>query len=124
MGPRRPDASAPKLWGMPVATLVCETLSPMPKPPDPEVEAGEARLRAAVRAKKSADKLAEQRLEDLAQQIVTEFQTGKFKAAHIARVVGYTPDHVRRILRAHGIEGDPTRLTPPQRAALRESEES
>lgn len=46
------------------------------------------------------------------------YRTGEYTAAEIGRRVGYTPEHVRRILRAAGIQGDPTRLTPAQRAAL------
>lgn len=90
----------------------------MPKPPDPEVEALEAELTAALRARTIAEKAVEKRRDELAEKIVKAYRSGKFKAARIAKLVDYTPEHVRRILRAHGIEGDPTRLTPVQRAQL------
>lgn len=93
----------------------------MPKDTDPEVAALEAELTAALKARLAAEKVVEKRRDELAEKIVEVYRTGKFKAARIAKVVDYTPEHVRRILRAHGIEGDPNRLTPTQRAALRAS---
>lgn len=89
----------------------------MPKP-DPEVERYEAELTAALRARVAAEKVMDRRRDELAAKIVEAFRSGNFKAARIAKVVGYTPEHVRRILRAHGVEGDPNRLTPTQRAQL------
>lgn len=107
---------------MTVATLECETLGPMPKPPDPAVERHEAAVAAALKARKAAEKVVEKRRDELAAAIVEAFRTGKFKAAQLAKVAEYTPEHVRRILRANGVEGDPNRLTPTQRAALRSSD--
>ncbi len=100
---------------MNIATLACDTISDVPKPPDPERERHEALLDAALRAKTNADRAAERRRDELAAAIAAAYRTGKFKAAVIGKRVGYTPEHVRRILRAHGIEGDPNRITPTQR---------
>ncbi len=105
---------------MTVPTLTCETLDAVPKPVDPERDRHEALLDAALRAKTNADRAAERRRDEMADTIAAAYRTGKFKAAAIAKRVGYTPEHVRRILRAHGIEGDPTRLTPTQRLARRD----
>jgi hypothetical protein len=100
---------------MTVATLVCETLDLVPKRVDEEMERHEALVAAALKARKVAEKVVEKRRDELAEAIVEAFRTGKFKAAQLAKIAEYTPEHVRRILRAHGIEGDPTRLTPTQR---------
>lgn len=102
---------------MPIPTPTCETLSDVPKPADPEREKHDALLAAAVRARKQADEQAERKRLALAEAIVAAYRTGRYKAAQIAKQVDYTPEHVRRLLRAAGIEGDPTRLTPAQRAA-------
>jgi hypothetical protein len=110
-----PEASVSKLRGMTVATLVCETLDLVPKRVDEEMERHEALVAAALKARKVAEKVVEKRRDELAEAIVEAFRTGKFKAAQLAKIAEYTPEHVRRILRAHGIEGDPTRLTPTQR---------
>ncbi len=105
---------------MTVPTLTCETLDAVPKPSDAERDRHEALLDAALRAKTNADKAAERRRDEMGDAIAAAYRTGKFKAAVIAKRVGYTPEHVRRILRAHGIEGDPNRLTPTQRLARRD----
>lgn len=107
---------------MNIATLACDTISDVPKPPDPERERHAALLAAGYRAKVAAERAAERKRDDLAEAIATAYRTGKFKAAAIAKLVNYTPEHVRRILRAHGIEGDPNRITPTQRAAQRNSD--
>jgi predicted HTH domain antitoxin len=120
MGYGHPEASVRKLWHMTVATLMCGTLDPVSKEPDPEVVELEAELVAALRAHKAAEKLVDRRREELAETIVKAYRSGKLKASRIAKVTDYTPEHVRRILRAHGIEGDPTRLSPTQRARLAE----
>jgi hypothetical protein len=104
---------------MTVATLVCETLDPVPKPPDEERDRHEALVAAALRARHAAERVVEKRRDELAEAIVAAYATGKFKAAQLARIAGYTPEHVRRILRAHGVEGDSSRLTPTQRLEQR-----
>jgi transposase len=104
---------------MTVAILVCETLDLVPKETDPEVEQHEAELTASLRSLHAAQRSVEKRRDELAEKIVEAYKTGKFKAARIAKIVNYTPEHVRRILRAHGIEGDPTRLSPTQRMEQR-----
>jgi hypothetical protein len=103
---------------MTLATSVCDTLDLVPKEIDPEVVRLEEELTAALRARTAAEKVVEKRRDELAEKIVAVYRTGKFKAARIAKVTDYTPEHVRRILRAHGIEGDPTRLSPTQRSRL------
>ncbi len=108
---------------MSIATRACDTISDVPKPPDPEREHHAALLAAGYRAKVAADKAAERKRDELAAAIADAYRTGKFKAAAIAKLVNYTPEHVRRILRAHGIEGDPNRITPTQRLK-RQAEDS
>lgn len=97
---------------------MCETLSDVPKQPDPERDRHESLLLAALRERRDAETRLERKRANLADAIVAAYRTGKFKAAQIGKLVDYTPEHVRRILRAAGIEGDPTRLTPAQRAEL------
>jgi hypothetical protein len=98
---------------MTVAIYGCVTLNPVPKEIDPEVAALEAEIAAALHARVVAEKVVDKRRDELAEKIVKAFRT------RIAKVAEYTPEHVRRILRAHGIEGDASRLTPPQRLLQR-----
>ncbi len=107
---------------MTVGTFACETIDPVARRVDPEAERLEARLVGALRALQAAERAVERKRGDLADEIADVFRTGKFRAATIARIVDYTPEHVRRILRAHGIEGDASRLSPTQRQ--RAAEES
>jgi transposase len=102
---------------MPIPTLPCETLSPVAKPKSDEALRREKLMLDALAARDRAAATLERRREELAAAIVDLFRTGEYKAAEIGRKVDYTPEHVRRILRAAGIQGDPTRLTPAQRAA-------
>lgn len=100
---------------MTVATLMCGILGPVPKEIDPERQHYETLVLAALRARNAAEKVVERRREELADVIAEAYRTGRFKAAHLAKLADYTPEHVRRLLRAHGIEGDPSRLSPTQR---------
>lgn len=100
---------------MTVGTLECGTLDSVPKQPDPERDHHAAEVVAALKARKAAEKVVERRRDELAEKIAAAYATGKFKGAELARLSEYTPEHVRRILRAHGIEGDSSRLTPTQR---------
>lgn len=67
-----------------------------------------AAARAYVRA---VDALEAARLK-LAPLVAAEVARGA-KLSHVAKAAGYTPAHVRRIARAHGVEGDPSIVPPP-----------
>lgn len=69
-------------------------------------------LLSAVRAHHRAEEQLKRRKEELAQAIADAVKDGA-KLSHVARAAGYTPEHVRRIARAHGVEGDPSRVPPP-----------
>lgn len=73
--------------------------------PSPRLKAADAEHRRAIAALKAAKA-------ELALAIAEEVRGGA-KIAAVARYVAYVPEHVRRIARAHGIEGDPSRVPPP-----------
>lgn len=66
----------------------------------------------AARAKVKAEELLERRRTELQPLMVAEHTRGVSLSA-LAKLADYTPEHVRRIVRAHGIEGDPARQPPP-----------
>lgn len=71
----------------------------------PEYKAAASEYIAAVAALEAAR-------EKLAPLVAAEVARGA-KLSHVAKAAGYTPEHVRRIARAHGVEGDPSRVPPP-----------
>jgi hypothetical protein len=87
-------------------TVVCKT-GRMAKDLDPS-----PRLAAAVTAHNAAKAALKAAKEELALAIADELRAGA-KIAPVARYADYVPEHVRRIARAHGIEGDPSRVPPP-----------
>lgn len=85
-------------------TLICHT--------DPVATELPEELLAAARAHTRAEEMLKRRREELALAIANAVRDGA-KLSHVARAAGYTPEHVRRIARAHGVEGDPSRIPPP-----------
>lgn len=69
-------------------------------------------LRDAIRAHERAKKALKTAKEQLAKRAAEEVRDGA-KLSDVAKATGYTPEHVRRIARAHGVEGDPSRIPPP-----------
>lgn len=86
-------------------TLICQT-DPMANDPSDE-------FLAAARAYVRAVELLERRRAELAPLVAEEVRRG-VKLSHVAREARYTPEHVRRIARAHGVEATVER-TPPRR---------
>ena len=84
--------------------LICETVAVAKEPSD--------RLTEAVRARDRAKAALDKRLEELGEVIADEVRSGVMQSK-VAKVAKYTPEHVRRIARAHGVEGDPSRVPPP-----------
>lgn len=88
-------------------TLICQTESvPAINPSDD--------FKAAATAKVRAEELLERRREVLLPLIAAEVARG-VKLATLARMAGYTPEHVRRIARAHGVDATVDREPPPPR---------
>lgn len=71
-----------------------------------------SRARAAL---DRAEALVELRRDELAAAIAEEVRGGA-KLSHVAARAKYTREHVRRIVRAHGIEDTTGREPPPGRA--------
>lgn len=85
-------------------TSVCETVSVSKEPSD--------RLTQAVKARDRAKKAYEERLAELGEVIADEARSGVM-LTKIAKAIGNSVEHVRRQVRAHGVEGDPSRVPPP-----------
>lgn len=86
-------------------TLICETDRMATDPSD--------EFLAAARAYAQAVRALERRRAELAPLIAAEVARG-VKLSRVGRETGYTPEHVRRIARAHGVEAAVDR-TPPAR---------
>jgi acyl-CoA reductase-like NAD-dependent aldehyde dehydrogenase len=97
-----------KVRGADRDTLICDTWDVT----DPVQQA-----RAAL---KRAEKTVERRREELAKAVAEAVARGE-KLSHVGAKAGYTPEHVRRIARAHGVE-DTTGRKPPQ-ARVREPQD-
>lgn len=69
-------------------------------------------LRDAIKAHERAKKALKNAKEVLAKRAAEEVGGGA-KLSDVAKATGYTPEHVRRLARAHGVEGDPSRIPPP-----------
>lgn len=61
-----------------------------------------------------AETLVERRRQELAAAIANQVRDGA-KLSHVAKKARYTPEHVRRICRAHGVESTIDRKPPPPR---------
>lgn len=77
------------------------------------------RLRAAARAYRRAENVAKQRRTDLVDLIV-EAATAKVEQKAIVEATGFTREHVRRILRENGVEGEPRGGSMPFQKGARE----
>lgn len=66
----------------------------------------------ALAALKRAEALVKQRREELAQAVADAVRNGE-KLSHVGKRAGYTPEHVRRIARAHGVKDTTGRQPPP-----------
>lgn len=71
-------------------------------------------FKAAARAKVLAEEKLERRRKELAPLIASEVARG-VKLSHVAKEANYTPEHVRRIARAHEVEATVHREPPPPR---------
>lgn len=74
---------------------------------------------AVTRARAALDRAeaaVERRRDELAEAIAEEVRAGA-KLSHVAAKAKYTREHVRRIVRAHGIEDTSGREPPPGRGA-------
>lgn len=69
-------------------------------------------LRDAIAAHERAKKALKTAKERLAEAVAEEVRSGA-KLTDVAKEAKYTPEHVRRLARAHGVEGDPSRIPPP-----------
>jgi hypothetical protein len=69
-------------------------------------------LRDAIKAHERAKKALKNAKEKLAQLAAEEVRSGA-KLTDVAKATGYSDEHVRRLARAHGVEGDPSRIPPP-----------
>jgi len=88
-----------KVRGVDRDTLICDTW---------DVTDPVERARAAL---KRAEKVVERRRDELAKAVAEAVARGE-KLSHVGVKAGYTPEHVRRIARAHGI-ADTTGRVPP-----------
>ncbi len=70
------------------------------------------RLQDAIQAHERAKKTLKAAKERLAEAVADEVRDGA-KLSDVAKAAKYTPEHVRRLARAHGVEGDPSRIPPP-----------
>jgi hypothetical protein len=86
-------------------TLICDTVAVATEPSE--------EFLAAARAYVEAGELLKRRREELAPLIAIEVGRG-VKLALVGRHAGYTPEHVRRIARDHGV-GSAIDRTPPAR---------
>lgn len=86
-------------------TLICETDRVPTEPTDEFLAAARAYVRAV--------EALERRRKELAPLVAAEVARG-VKLSRVGRETGYTPEHVRRIARAHGVEATVDR-TPPRR---------
>lgn len=71
----------------------------------------------AARAKVRAEELLERRRTDLAPMIAAEVARG-VNLSTVGKLAGYTPEHVRRIARAHGVEKTVDREPPKRRGIV------
>lgn len=83
-------------------TLICDTWDVT----DPVQQARAALTRA--------EKAVERKREELAKAVAEAVARGE-KLSHVGAKAGYTPEHVRRIARAHGVESTIDRTPPPPR---------
>lgn len=83
-------------------TIVCDTWDVT----DPVSQA-----RAAL---DRAEKAVLKRREELAKAVAEAVSRGE-KLSHVGVKARYTPEHVRRIARAHGVEDTTGRIPPPAR---------
>jgi hypothetical protein len=99
------DYCAIRLGTMDRDTLICHTERMAVIQPDDEF------VREAT-AFRRASELLEARRKALAPKIAAEVARG-VQLARVARACGYTPEHVRRIAREHGVEPAVHREPPP-----------
>ncbi|MFB6392602.1 hypothetical protein AAFH96_05720 [Polymorphospora sp. 2-325] len=97
-----------KVRGVDRDTVICDTWDVT----DPVVRAKAALDRAEATVKR--------RREELAKEVAEAVRRGE-KLSHVGAKAGYTPEHVRRIARAHGVE-DKTGREPPKRAQAASAE--
>lgn len=83
-------------------TLICDTWDVT----DPVAQAKAALTRA--------EKAVVRRREELAKAVAEAVARGE-RLSHVGARAGYTPEHVRRIARAHGVEDTTGRIPPPPR---------
>jgi hypothetical protein len=95
-------------------TLICETDRMATDPSDEFLAAARAYVRAV--------EALERRRKELAPLVAEEVRRG-VKLSRVGRETGYTPEHVRRIARAHGVEATIDR-EPPRRPKPTDSAES
>lgn len=98
-----------KVRGVDRDTLICDTWDVT----DPVEQA-----RAAL---KRAEKVVERKREELAKAVAEAVERGE-RLSHVGVKAGYTPEHVRRIARAHGVKDTTGRIPPPAR--IKSSSES
>ena len=95
------------LGTMPSNTLICDTVTVAAVQPSDE-------FLAAAAAKVAAEKRLDRLRDSLAPLIAAEVARG-VTLAEVGRKANYSPEHVRRIARKHGVNAAVERTPPPSR---------